>query len=412
MKLLNIPALSGIVLLMAVGVASCGGDSATEELPAAAPDLATAVADEPTATPEVKRSAPQTVSSGDEKLVPELVGISSWINSEPLTLEELRGKVVLIDFWTYTCINCIRTFPFLKEWHAKYADKGLVIIGVHTPEFEFEKIRENVIDAAVVQGLEYPIAQDNDFQTWGAFRNNAWPAKYLIDKDGHIRYAHIGEGAYTETEQQIRDLLSDTGVSVADVDLNVDTGRAIADRAYTSFDPGMRITRELYAGVQRNYALTTRRANVPYVYPAHEEYFGGQDVDVSYEDPGDHVNHFMYLQGLWRNGLESLTHARETQSYEDYIAIKFTATSVNVVLGFESAEPYDVRVTIDGRPLEPSEAGADIMFDEEGNSFLLVDEARMYRAVKVSEYEGHELSLSSNSADFSVFAYTFGAFIE
>jgi len=132
-------------------------------------------------------------------------------------MAELRGRVVLIDFWTYTCVNCIRTMPFLKDWHAKYADHGLVIVGVHSPEFEFEKLAENVAKNAFNFGLEYPIAQDNDFQTWRAYRNRAWPAKYLVDDEGVIRYSKIGEGAYGETEREIRNLLENTGADLSGI---------------------------------------------------------------------------------------------------------------------------------------------------------------------------------------------------
>ena len=138
---------------------------------------------------------------------PELQEISGWINTEPLTLESLQGKVVLLDFWTYTCVNCIRTLPVLKRWYDRYAEYGLVIVGVHSPEFEFEKIREN-LEAAIAQyGVNWPIAQDNDFATWDAYNNTAWPSKYLIDNEGVIRYSHFGEGAYVTTEQTIRELL-------------------------------------------------------------------------------------------------------------------------------------------------------------------------------------------------------------
>ncbi len=139
----------------------------------------------------------------------EFDGIASWINSEPLTLDELRGNVVLVDFWTYSCINCIRTLPYVKSWHDKYADQGLVIIGMHSPEFSFEKERAGVIEAAKKFGLEYPIAQDNDFVTWRSFNNMYWPSKYLIDRNGVIRYTHIGEGAYEQTERMIQQLLAE-----------------------------------------------------------------------------------------------------------------------------------------------------------------------------------------------------------
>lgn len=139
---------------------------------------------------------------------PEFIAGGQWFNSNPLTMTGLRGKVVLIDFWTYTCINCIRTLPYLKNWHTKYKDNGLVIVGVHTPEFEFEKTVANVQKAIKDFGLEYPIMQDNNYATWNAYNNRYWPAKYLVDKEGIIRYTHFGEGDYDETEQKIQELLA------------------------------------------------------------------------------------------------------------------------------------------------------------------------------------------------------------
>lgn len=142
---------------------------------------------------------------------PELQGIQEWINSDPLTLEKLKGKVVLVDFWTYSCINCIRTQPYLNAWYDRYHDQGLEIIGVHAPEFAFEKVPANVHDAVQKAGISYPVALDNDYGTWNAYDNRYWPAKYLIDKDGHVRYTHFGEGEYDTTEQAIRDLLDAKG---------------------------------------------------------------------------------------------------------------------------------------------------------------------------------------------------------
>jgi cytochrome c biogenesis protein CcdA/thiol-disulfide isomerase/thioredoxin len=140
---------------------------------------------------------------------PEFAGVSQWLNSEPLTLASLRGRVVLIDFWTYTCINCLRTLPYLRAWDERYRDRGLTIVGVHTPEFEFEKDTGNVRDAIARNELRYAVAQDNDFGTWDAWANQYWPAKYLIDADGQVRYVHFGEGDYDETEAAIRALLPD-----------------------------------------------------------------------------------------------------------------------------------------------------------------------------------------------------------
>jgi len=139
---------------------------------------------------------------------PEFTGIEKWLNSDPLTLQQLRGKVVLVDFWTYTCINCIHTIPYVKEWNEKYKDKGLVVVGVHTPEFPFERLTSNVEQAIKRFGITYPVAQDNRYATWKAYNNLYWPAFYLIDKEGRITYTHFGEGRYKETEAEIQRLLA------------------------------------------------------------------------------------------------------------------------------------------------------------------------------------------------------------
>ena len=334
---------------------------------------------------------------------PEFAAVSNWINSPPLSMTELRGQVVLIDFWTYTCVNCIRTFPYLKDWHAKYADKGLVIVGVHTPEFDFEKLTDNVVRSSEDAGLSWPIAQDNDFGTWRAYSNRFWPAKYLVDHEGTVQYTHFGEGAYIETEEQIRGLLSAAGADLSAVAISDEPAPRIDPKAYTS-DPAERLTREIYGGFSRNNSQGG-------TYVFHREYYEGQDRTFFYTDPGEHQNQFMYLQGPWINGSEKLRHARETENYEDYIGLQFVATSVNAVIDPEGGDPFEVQVTIDGRPLLPEEAGTDLVI-EGGRSFFRVDEARMYEVVALPEFSNHELTLSSNSPDFSFFAFTFGAYTE
>jgi len=143
--------------------------------------------------------------------MPEFVGIEAWLNSPPLTAAGLKGKVVLVDFWTYSCINCIRTLPYITSWDEKYRDKGLVIVGVHTPEFAFEKNRKNVEAALKRHAIRYPVAQDNSFATWNAYSNQYWPAKYLFDAEGRLRNYHFGEGEYVETERAIQSLLAEAG---------------------------------------------------------------------------------------------------------------------------------------------------------------------------------------------------------
>ena len=167
----------------------------------------------------------------------------AWINSQPLTLAQLRGKVVLIDFWTYSCINCLRTLPHLKAWYAAYHDKGLVIIGVHTPEFAFEHVTSNVRAAVKRLGIKYPVMQDNRYKTWDNYANQYWPAEYLIDKQGHVRHTHFGEGEYDQTESLIRRLLGDNGAHA----------RQVADATPTGL-----LTPESYLGYARltNYAGT------------------------------------------------------------------------------------------------------------------------------------------------------------
>ncbi|MCC8392706.1 thioredoxin family protein [Paraburkholderia sp. MMS20-SJTR3] len=149
-------------------------------------------------------AAPQV----DASTAPEFTGISQWLNSEPLKLQQLRGKVVLVDFWTYSCINCANTLPYVKSWNQKYKDQGLTVIGVHTPEYPFERDTGNVKTAIKRLGITYPVAQDNQYATWNAYNNQYWPAFYLIDKKGRIVYSHFGEGEYAQTEAKIQALLA------------------------------------------------------------------------------------------------------------------------------------------------------------------------------------------------------------
>ena len=420
-----------LAALLLVGAASCGGDESPAADRTASNTLEgfidEALGDGTTGSGEVAdgddRAAEDSVTPsdsnpdnlaalnrlGNEMFRPDIKNPSGFINAEPFTLEDLDGQVILIDFWTYTCINCIRTLPYLKDWHAKYADDGLAIVGVHSPEFAFEKERANVEQAAAEFGLEYRIVQDNDFGTWRNYNNRYWPAKYLIDRDGYIRYAHFGEGAYEETELKIRELLAENGGQVSMDDSEILPTRDYEEAALRIDDPQMSVTRELYAGTERNYSALRFGGQPPYV--RHEQYYARQDIALEYADPGVHENHFIYLNGLWRNGPESLTHARTTEAYEDYVAIKFYGTSANIVLGLpESGDFYEVRVTIDGEPIPADHAGEDVMWDDEGNSYLLVNEDRMYRVARTPEYGGYELKLASNSDHFEFFAFTFGVF--
>ena len=162
-----------------------------------------------------------------EGLLPSLSGADSWLNSKPLTPKDLQGKVVLVDFWTYSCINCLRTLPYLKAWSEKYKNDGLIVIGVHTPEFAFEKNPANVQKAVIDLGITYPVAIDSDYKIWDAFQNQYWPAHYFVDRQGHIRYHHFGEGEYSKSEDVIRRLLSENGSQIQTVDATQIRGEGV-----------------------------------------------------------------------------------------------------------------------------------------------------------------------------------------
>jgi cytochrome c biogenesis protein CcdA/thiol-disulfide isomerase/thioredoxin len=249
---------------------------------------------------------------------PELVGIRGWINSQPLTLASLRGKVVVLDFWTYSCINCLRTLPHLKAWDAAYRKDGLVILGVHTPEFAFEREPENVRRAVRDHGIAYPVALDPDFATWEAWDNRYWPAKYFVDRAGHIRYAHFGEGAYEESERVIRRLLAE------------DPGGALVSRAVSDRTPTGPQTPESYLG----YGRIDRYAGSP-LQPDREE---------AYTLPGRVPLHGLAYGGRWTVEEERIVAGKGAR-----LRLHFVAGNVYLVLG-TSGRPGTVGVRVDGEP--------------------------------------------------------------
>ncbi len=377
-----------------------------EPTPTATPEPTPTATPEPTptATPEPTPTATPEPTPEGPRIVPEyeVMKLGPWYNAEPFTIQEQleAGNVVLIDFWTYSCINCVRTLPFLRDWHAKYADRGLVILGVHRPEFAFEHDSANVAAAIERLDVTWPVAQDNDSRTWREFRNNFWPAKFLFDKTGKVVYSRRGEGDYAGAERAIRKALTEAGHDVSDIQAGTVSN--------SERDPNRRDqTRELYGGFARNFGSVQ--------YAAQPEYYAGGDREVLYEDntaPEDRENHKWYVHGLWRNEREAMVHARETESLEDYFAFTFRARSVNVVLDPPAGEPFDVYVEIDGRPLTAEEAGEDIRFDDQQRSFIRVNEPRHYALVELPTFGQHELKLASNSDNFAIFAFTFGSYLE
>ena len=338
----------------------------------------------------------------------ELTGLNGWLNGDEtsIALELAKGNVVLIDFWTYTCINCIRTLPFLTEWDRKYRDHGLVIIGVHTPEFEFEERIENVRAANAEHNIEYLVAIDNDYRTWRAFQNRWWPRKFLIgptdDSPMGVRYDHIGEGHYQQTERAIREALEAVGKDLSDVPFGVSAP------VPTRQGGTPRQTRELYMGWQRNVG-----GGGPYA--GQDAYFlTGTGIDTLYfdVDTSAREHNFWYLEGLWRIEDEAIVHARTTDDLEDYVALLIRGRTANVVLTVaEDGEPFRVYVELDGRWLSPIEAGSHILWDDEGRSYIRVTENDLYRLVFLPEWSEHELKLRSDSDQFRLFAFTFGSYV-
>jgi thiol-disulfide isomerase/thioredoxin len=304
---------------------------------------------------------------------PELTGIVGYINTnEDISIQKLNneGKIVLIDFWTYTCINCIRTLPFLKDWHDKYSDKGLVIIGVHTPEFNYEKEYENVKQAVDDFELKYPVVQDNDYATWNAFQNRFWPRKYLIDSNGLIRYDHIGEGAYKETELKIQELLNELGENVKGID--------------TVEDPitfGLSRTPELYAGT--GFALP-RGQNL-----GNDQGFvqGGTIEYTIPEDKNEILGDRIYVEGKWKNTADNL----ELVSTKGKILLKFTGSEVNIVADSISESPIMMDVLINGQKTQS----------------IQIDDPKLYNIYK-GVYGQFTLELQVKEKDFIFSAFTFG----
>ncbi len=340
-----------------------------------------------------------------------------WINSKPLKVNQLLGenKIVLIDFWTYTCVNCLRTLPFLKEWDQKYKSKGLVIIGVHTPEFEFEKKKKNIEDFVDTLNLSYPIVIDNDYEIWDDFENRYWPAKYLFDKSGEIIYQHFGEGDYIETEMAIRKALTTINQDISNIPIGEINNQEYSVKTTKGFfsdkpeinesnkgseKPYFRMTRELYMGYERNFSSRG-------MYSGQEEYYEDINQTVNYLDEQDYKHNRFYLNGLWKNGKESIIHERDTESLEDYIALKFLAKSVNVVSDSNNKE-YIAYVKLNDKFLSKDSTGKNIEFDDSGRSFFRVNEPKMYSLIILTESGEHTLKIYSKQKDFSLFAFTFG----
>lgn len=302
---------------------------------------------------------------------PNIEGITAWINSKPLTTSDLKGKVVLIDFWAYSCINCIRTFPYLKKWYAKYHDKGFIIIGMHAPEFEFEHDVNNVKKSAEKNGLDYPIALDNQFKTWQNYHNQYWPAHYLIDKNGNVVYEHFGEGNYDVTESNIRFLLG----------LNPATNNATDESPSFSFQQ----TPETYLG----YARAESFGNT-------EPMLHNQVYDYHFPTVLNENN--WALQGPWKIMAERI----ESQGFNSTIKIHFHAKKVYIVMGSATGKPIIAKLLLNGESVV-NEKGKDV-----ANSMITVSNHTLYNAIALNTSQSAILQIIANDPGLELYTFTFG----
>lgn len=307
---------------------------------------------------------------------PELAGLQNWINSNPQTLAELRGKVVYVDFWTYSCINCIRNNPYIQSWYDRYQGDGFTVLGIHAPEFAFEKVPANVEKAVHDQKITYPVALDNDFTTWAAFENQYWPAGYLIDADGQVRRVHYGEGEYDQTEDAIRQLLMEKGTRVSDRRADGGSGMVpVSDRE----------TKETYLGFKRasNYAGSPALAAAPQAVFTHPAQLGAN---------------MWSLGGNWETGQEKIV-ARGNST----LRFNFSAKEMYIVAA--SANPQAITVTLDGKPIQSTDfSGQDVAAGR-----VTVGEAKLYRLVSFPRFEeGHVVELSV-PAGVELNVFTFGS---
>ncbi|MDE1970041.1 MAG: thioredoxin family protein [Patescibacteria group bacterium] len=289
-------------------------------------------------------------------MAPDFAGISTWLNSSPLTIEGLRGKVVLIDFWTYSCINCIRTLPYVTKWYDTYKNNGFVVVGVHTPEFAFEQDTNNVKDAIQYFNIHYPVAQDNQYRTWNAYSNQYWPAEYLIDKNGNIVHVHFGEGEYDVTENIIRALLG----------LNPATTTAPSNSLDQVQSP------EMYFGTNRLNNLTPEQtpslSSTMYSFP--------QNLSL---------NNFA-LEGNWQFSPKSIA----LVSGQGKIKLKFHSGKLYIVAS--SANPNQLSVVIDGKDQLP----------------VVVKDSKLYTLFDSNDYSDHIVEVTIDQPGFNAFTFTFG----
>jgi thiol-disulfide isomerase/thioredoxin len=313
--------------------------------------------------------------------LPSLDGAVLWLNSPPFTREQLRGKVVLVDFWTYSCINCIRSVPYVRAWAEKYRDKGLVVIGVHAPEFAFERDPANVRKAVADLGIRYPVALDNNLTIWRAFNNRYWPAQHLADAQGRIRYHHFGEGKTDETEAAIRSLLAENGATGLGEATSVKASGASAAADFRSIR-----SPETYIG--------TKRAS-HFASPG-----GFENGEAVYSLPSSFKLNDWGLDGRWKVEPQRAMNVAKG----GLIAFRFHARDLHLVLGSSTGKAIRFRVLIDGKP-----PGEDHGMDIDANGYGEITNQRLYQLVRQKAGSRERLfTIEFLDPGVEAYAFTFG----
>ena len=315
---------------------------------------------------------------------PELYG-DYWLNSEPVSISALRGYVILLDFWDYSSAGCVRSLPYVNEWHRKYREFGLVVIGVHTPEFKFGKKPEHVARAIQEMGISYPVVMDNEGIIWTAFANRNKPTRSLIDKDGFVRYSNSGEGNPEEFERAIQILLMDAGMHgelPALMEPIRDTDRHGAMCYRQSADVALGYLRGTFGNVEGFSPEST----------------------VEHDDPGLHLPGRFYAKGIWTNGRECM---RFGGGENGYILANYEAMEVNAVLHGEGGKACTIIVEQDGLMLNDGNKGEDVMLDEKGFSRLHIGSPRSYHIVQNKEFGGHTLKLRPLQGGVEIYSLSF-----
>jgi len=317
---------------------------------------------------------------------PQLYG-NFWLNSEPVSISDFIGEVVIIDFWDYTCINCIRTFPYIQEWQHKYKEFGLKVVGVHTPVFEFARSLECVQKAIDHFNITYPVMLDNDAVIWNAFAVSSWPTRCLIDRDGFIRFMQHGEGGYMEFERAIQQLLIEAGChgelpALMSPLCDEDQAGAVCYRP----------TSELFFGYLRGALGNTEGYN--------------PESTIEYSDPGIYLPERFYVTGKWMNERQCLRFDGDTGE-DGEILLPYQAREVHAVMSSNNSELCEVTIQQNSRPLGKDTRGEDIVQLQEGTTSLFVDNPRMYQLVHNKEFGSHLLKLTTSNPNLRIYTFSF-----